>query len=227
MKWDGEMKETELYAPLKAYLEGQGFEVKGEVMDCDVVAVRADEEPIVVELKVHLNLQLLLQATDRLKLTSTVYMGVPSGTKVLRKQMKRVVKLVRMLGLGLLEINVKSGNVIVIQDPGPYQPKVVKKRQCRLLGEFAARVGDPNLGGKDRRHGLMTAYRQRALGIAMYLLEQGPTKAANIATALADPKARDILYRNVYGWFDRLGTGIYSLSPKGQQELPQWVNLDK
>jgi len=220
------MKETDLYAPLKVFLEGQGFEVKGEVMDCDVVAVRGDGEAIVVELKVHLNLHLLLQAVDRLQLIPTVYMGVPSGSKILRGQRKRVLKLVRMLGLGLLEINVKSGSVIVVQDPGPYRPRVAKKRRGRLLGEFAARVGDPNLGGASRRRGLMTAYRQRALGIAQYLLKQGPTKASHIAKALVDPKARDIVYRNVYGWFDRLDAGIYTLSPKGHEELPQWVSQD-
>ena len=34
------MKETDLYPPVKAFLEAQGYEVKGEVGDCDLVAVR-------------------------------------------------------------------------------------------------------------------------------------------------------------------------------------------
>ena len=29
-------RETDLYAPVKAFLEGQGYDVKAEVADCDV-----------------------------------------------------------------------------------------------------------------------------------------------------------------------------------------------
>jgi hypothetical protein len=68
----------------------------------------------------------------------------------------------------------------------------------------------------------MTAYRQRALAIAGLLQEQGPTKAAHIARILREPKARDILYRDVYGWFDRVSRGVYELSPRGKQEIPLW-----
>jgi hypothetical protein len=84
-------------------------------------------------------------------------------------------------------------------------------------------VGDPNLGGTNRRGGVMTAYRQKALRISQYLSRHGPTKAAQIAAQIGEPKARDILYRNVYGWFERLGSGIYGLSPRGEQETKLWI----
>ena len=45
------MKEADLYLPLKRFLESQGYEVKGEVQDCDVLAVRGTEALVVVELK--------------------------------------------------------------------------------------------------------------------------------------------------------------------------------
>ena len=45
------LRETDLYPPIKCFLEGQGYEVKGEVGDCDVVAVRDGDEPVLVELK--------------------------------------------------------------------------------------------------------------------------------------------------------------------------------
>ena len=38
-------KETDLYPPVKALLEGQGYEVKGEVGAADIVACRGDEDP--------------------------------------------------------------------------------------------------------------------------------------------------------------------------------------
>ena len=59
------MSEVELYGPVKRFLEKQGYAVKGEIGACDVVAVRGDEAPVVVELKERLSLALILQAVDR------------------------------------------------------------------------------------------------------------------------------------------------------------------
>lgn len=217
------MKESDLYPPLKRYLEGQGYQVKGEVGDCDVLAMRDGEEPLVVELKTSLNLSVVLQAVDRLQLSETVYVGVPTGSALLRKQRKRVLKMLRMLSLGLLEIDVARDQVYVLQDPTVYRPRISKRKRGRLLGEFQKRVGDPNLGGATKRKGIMTAYRQRAIAIAHYLAEEGPTKASVIAKALDDPKARNLVYRDVYGWFDRVSPGIYAITPKGETEVRLWL----
>lgn len=218
------MKECDLYPPLKRFLEAQNYEVKGEVHDCDVVARRAGEEPVVVELKLTLNLPVLLQAVERLALTPTVYIGVPASCRVLRRR-AAVVKLLRMLGLGLISIvpGRAEGGVAVLLDPGEYRPRVRKARQERLLGEFSLRVGDPNTGGASRRCGIMTVYRQQALRLALFLQDHGPTKAAAAARELGLLQARAILYRNVYGWFERQGLGVYALSPRGASEIPQWI----
>ena len=219
------MKESDLYPPLKRFLESQNYEVKGEVQDCDVLAVRGEEVPVVVELKLSLNLDVILQAVERLALTSKVYIGIPARCKMLKRRRKRILKLLRMLGLGLILIEPerKIASVEVLLDPGVYRPRKSKPRRERLLGEFMKRVGDPNPGGTEKRKGIMTAYRQRALAIASYLQNQGPTKASDIALTLQEPKARDILYRNVYGWFDRVSRGVYELSPRGAQEIPLWL----
>jgi len=218
------MQEIDLYPPLKTYLENQGYEVKSEILNCDVVALRKEEAAIIIELKLSLNLTILLQAVDRLKISNTIYIGVPKGLAVLKKRRKQIVKLMRMLGLGLIVIDPKSriGNVDVLSDPGEYKPRQVKKQTQRLLREFQERVGDPNRGGSSMQRGIMTAYRQKALAISGYLLEHGATKAAIIAKVLEEPKTRSILYDNVYGWFDRLGQGVYTLSPRGEAELPDW-----
>lgn len=223
------MKESDLYLPLKRFLEAQHFEVKGEVQDCDVLAVRDQEAPVVVELKLTLNLNVVLQAVDRLLLTPKVYVGVPKQCKILNRRRKQVIKLLRMLGLGLMVIgpDKETNNVKVLLDPGEYRPRPSKHRQERLLGEFAKRVGDPNLGGTEKRKGIMTAYRQQALAIARFLQQHGPTKAAQIAQTLGEPKARDILYRDVYGWFERVSQGVYALSPRGEQEIPLWQEVVK
>jgi len=219
------MKESDLYLPLKQFLQAQNYEVKGEVQNCDVLAVRDKEAPVIVELKVSLNLDVILQSVERLSLTSKVYIGVPKSCKSLKRRRKHITKLLRMLGVGLLVIDVKKedGKVEVLIDPGEYKPRKSKRRQERLLGEFASRVGDPNLGGIDKKKGVTTAYRQQALAIAGFLQQQGPTKASIIAKTLEQPKARDILYRNYYGWFDRVSLGVYDLSPRGVGELAMWI----
>jgi hypothetical protein len=218
------MKESDLYLPLKLFLESQNYEVKGEVQDCDALAVRGKETPVVVELKLSLNLNVVLQAVDRLSLTPKVYIGVPKQYKTLNRRRKHIIKLLRMLGLGLVVIDpdLRVGSVDVLLDPGEYRPRKSKHRQERLLGEFMKRVGDPNLGVTDKRKGIMTAYRQRALAIAQFLQKQGPTKASHIAHTLREPQARDILYKDVYGWFDRVSRGMYELSPGGKQEILLW-----
>lgn len=217
------MKESDLYLPLKRFLESQSYEVKGEILDSDVVAVRGKEAPVVVELKLSLNLNVVLQAIDRLSLTPKVYIGIPERGS-LNRQRKRMIKLLRMLGLGLVVIDPdrETGGVKVLLDPGEYRPRRSRYRQERLLGEFAKRVGDPNLGGTEKRKGIMTAYRQRALAIARFLQEHGPVKASHVARALREPQARDILYGDAYGWFDRVSHGVYQLSPRGRQEIPRW-----
>jgi len=79
------MKEVDLYPPLKSYLEVQGYEVKGEILNCDVVALREGDSPIIIELKLSLNMTILLQAVDRMNLSNTIYIGVPKGLAVLKK----------------------------------------------------------------------------------------------------------------------------------------------
>ncbi len=218
------MKESDLYLPLKRFLESQNYEVKGEVQDCDVLAVRGEEAPVVVELKLSFNLSVVLQAVERLSLTPKVYIGIPGRGGILKRRRRPIIKLLRMLGLGLVAIDpdLETGSVDVLLDPGEYKPRKSKHRQERLLGEFMRRVGDPNLGGTEKRKGIMTAYRQRALAIGWFLQENGPTKASRVAQTLREPKAGNIMYKDVYGWFERESRGVYRLSPRGEQEIPHW-----
>ena len=65
---------------MKRFLEAAGFEVKGEVCGCDIVAVR-DAEPArlaIVEMKLGLSLDLLLQAVERLRAADEVWLAVPA-----------------------------------------------------------------------------------------------------------------------------------------------------
>src|SRR5713101_5933200 len=76
-------RESDLYLPVKAFLEAQGYEVKGEIGGCDALGTRGDESPVIVELKLQFNLALVLQGVDRLSLTDRVYLAVarPRGRR--------------------------------------------------------------------------------------------------------------------------------------------------
>ena len=119
------MKESDLYLPLKRFLESQNYEVKGEVQDCDVLAVRGEEVPVVVELKLSFNLNVVLQAVERLSLTPKVYIGIPRRCGILNRRRRQIIKLLRMLGLGLVAVDpdLETGNVEVLLDPGEYKPR--------------------------------------------------------------------------------------------------------
>lgn len=213
--------ETCLYAPIKAFLEGQGYVVKGEVHACDVVARRADEPPVIVELKMSLNLELVLQGIERLALSDVVYLAVPAPRDGPLFD-RRFRKLLRRIGLGLLLVH-GAGNaaakVEAILDPLPYRPRADKRRLGRLLGEFDRRAGDPNLGGTAHRVKIVTAYRQEALRIASVLAELGRQRPALLRASAEAPKAGRILLDNVYGWFERVEHGTYALTPVGQTAL--------
>ncbi|MEM9585486.1 MAG: DUF2161 family putative PD-(D/E)XK-type phosphodiesterase [Pseudomonadota bacterium] len=213
------MKETELYPPIKSFLEGQGYHVKGEVGACDVVAMRAGEDPVIVEMKTSFSLSLVHQGIARLSITDAVYLAVPrlKGKRFL-KALKDNVALCRRLGLGLITVRMRDGFVEVHLDPGPYAPRKSVQRQKRLLREFSRRVGDPNTGGATRV-GLVTAYRQDALRVADYLAKQGPCKGADVAQATGVEQATRMMAADHYGWFERVSKGIYQVTPKGQEGL--------
>jgi hypothetical protein len=194
-------------------LEAQGYEVKGEVTGCDVVGVRGDEPPVVVELKRAFGLALVLQGIDRLALTDAVYVAV--GTWPRRPGPIR--RLCRRLGLGLIVVS--HGQAEVVTDPVPYRPRKSRARTTRLLDEHRRRVGDPTTGGSVRRP-IMTAYRQEALRCAAHL-QGGPARLRDLRATGDVPRAAGILQSNVYGWFERVERGVYALSPRGRSALAE------
>jgi hypothetical protein len=209
------MRETDLYAPIKHFLEQQGYEVKAEIGAADIVGLRGDEPPLIIETKTGFSLSLFHQGTERQVITDLVYIAVPMGRGLaFRKALQRNLKLCRLLGLGLLTVGPRAPQVQVHADPGPYKPRKSKGRTKRLLGEFARRVGDPNVGGATRK-GLVTAYRQEAMRCARFLSENGATKAALVAKGSEVPHARRIMADNHYGWFQRISPGVYNLTEMG------------
>lgn len=208
-------READLYPPVKAYLQRQGYEVKGEVGAADVVARRADDV-VVVELKLGFSLALFHQGIERLAVTDLVYVAVPSGGKA--KALKANVKLARRVGLGVMTVRLRDGHVDVLADPGPYAPRKSKKKATRLLRAFDRLQGDPNAGGATR-HGIVTGYRQDALRCARFLSVHGPSQGAVVKNWAEVPDATRIMADDHYGWFSRVSRGVYELTDAGRQGL--------
>lgn len=212
--------ETSLYLPVKTFLEGLGFSVKGEIMGCDLVALR-DGEPaavIIGELKQSFTLELVLQAVDRSAAADEVWLAVKASARGRgREHDSRVRKLCRLCGFGLLSV-LPMGGVEVVVEPVPWKPRHDGKRRSRIIAEHRRRRGDPATGGSTRRP-IMTAYRQRTLAMAQ-AMAAGPLRPRDL-TALA-PDAPAILTRNVYGWFERQERGVYRLSEAGHAALTTW-----
>jgi hypothetical protein len=212
------VRETDLYLPVKAFLQALGYVVKAEVGPCDVVGTRGEDVVVVVELKAGFSLTLLQQAVARQAITDSVYVAVPRWAgKAGWRAFKGNTGLCKRLGLGVLSVRLKDGFVQVHVDPVPFQPRKSKPRRARLLAEFARREGDPNSGGTNGQ--IVTAYKQEAARIAAYLAENGPSKGAVVARATGVAKATRMMADNHLGWFERVEVGIYGLSDAGRQQM--------
>lgn len=218
------MAEAELYGPIKRFLEANGYEVKGEIGPCDLVAVGSDGAEIIVELKERLSLALVLQAVDRLAIGPPVYIAFRtgrSGSATWRAHRRQVIGLLRRLGVGLLTV-ADGGRVAPVLDPAPYRPRPNVRRRHRLLREFAARVGDPEIGGSVVRP-RQTAYRQDAVRCARELAASGTLKVSVLRDRTGVARAGSILRDDHYGWFERVDVGHYTLTTKGHGEHVRWI----
>lgn len=214
------MLETSLYSPVKGFLEGLGFVVKGEIRGCDLLALSADSPPIVVicELKLQFNLELVLQGVDRMAASDEVWLAARMSARGKgRESDARFRNLCRRLGFGLLGVST-NGQVQVLLSPIAVTPRRDPKRRSKLIDEHRRRQGDPVAGGGSRAP-IMTAYRQEALACAA-ALTSGRKRPRDLKPGM--PNAPKILLHNVYGWFVRTERGVYDLTESGRQALLRW-----
>lgn len=220
------MLETELSAPVKAYLESHGYQVNCEVKDCDIVATRGDDL-IIVELKMSVNLTLLVQATKRQSISDSVYVAVPAPTKR-NRQWRGTLTVLKRLEVGLLLVEEGAMGMVVSKqfDPLPYQRKKNTRSRRALLTEVADRSGDYNVGGSTKTT-LMTAYRENAILIACCLSKLGPSSPKSLRNLGTGDKTTSILSANHYGWFQRVEKGVYELTDQGDFESRSFKQIYK
>ena len=139
------MREYDLYPAVKAFLEAQGYTVKAEVQDCDVVAIRGGEAPVIVEMKTSFSLSLVFQGIARQGLSDNVYLAVPPFPARAGRS-RDALGLCRRLGLGLLTVRLDPEPYVeALLDPVSYRPRKRKP----AVGRFAA--GIPAQGWRSER----------------------------------------------------------------------------
>jgi hypothetical protein len=221
--------ESDLAAPVTAYLAAQGWTVRSEVKDCDVAAVRGSDL-LVVELKKALTLALLVQAVRRQRLTDSVYLAVPRPGSVWqwRRANRGVLHLLRRLELGLLFVSLAADRdpVEVVLQPRPLARRRKAAARRAVLEEVGQRSADYNTAGSTRRK-LLTAYREQSIRIACYLANCGELSPKELRARGTGPKTQAILYDNVYGWFQRVGTGTYRLAAHGARDIGAYPELKR
>lgn len=226
--------ESELYLPVKTFLEAQGYTVRAEVNECDIVAIRGDDL-VVVELKATFSLALVLQGIDRQTMTDNVFLAVEApARKRNATHWHDVRRLCGRLGLGLLFVTFVGKDepqVEVVCEPNVAGIRRNKRKKTLLKKEFDRRSGDYNVGGSARRpdktaRPTVTAYREDALRIARYIQNQGTASPQELRTRLGIMKVDSILQKNYYGWFERVKRGVYALSSVGTVDIENYADVD-
>ncbi len=220
------INESDLFKPVQDYLINQGYSVKGEVLHCDITAVKNDEL-VVIELKKSLNMALLIQAAKRQKFADSVYVAVPAGiNKRLPKNFKGACHLLKRLELGLILVSFlkTKTKVEIIFHPSEYIKRKSHKTRKNIIREISGRTGNFNTGGVTGKQ-IITAYRENAIHIACALIKKGELSPAKLRAMGTSDKTQAILSDNHYGWFERVKRGVYTIHPTGKKALKQYPDL--
>ncbi|MEH7074628.1 DUF2161 domain-containing phosphodiesterase [Neobacillus drentensis] len=220
------LQERDLYKPIQTYFVREGYQVYGEVKDCDIVAVK-DEQVVIIELKLNLTVDLLIQAAKRQRMTDQVYVAIPKPKHRLNsKQWIDKCHLIRRLELGLIVVSSpgKRGKAEIIFEPTPFQRRKNKLKLGSILKEINGRSADYNVGGSNRTK-IMTAYKENCIQIASYLENLGPLSPRKLIQLGSGKNTSSILTKNYYGWFDRIKRGTYVITEKGIEEIKEYPEL--
>lgn len=203
--------EHELYEPVKKLLVRQGFRVQGEVKSLDVMGIK-NEETVGVELKLAVNLKLILQAVDRLKLVDAVYIALPQASlKAQKSQYPLLIGLLRKLEIGL--ITVQGDQAVVVVEAKPFHTEQSRlrnrRRSASLIKEFLGRGDVEQRGGVQGQR--MTAYRLRVIKLQQAMQPEALYTPKQLKQLTGIDDAYSIVHHNYYGWFKKVKRGHYAL----------------
>lgn len=221
------ISETDLFYPVKEYLEQNGYSVNAEVASCDIVASK-DNEVTVIELKTSFSLALVFQVVERLRITDSVYAAFPAPPdRDYPKNIKKIMMLLRRLEVGLIIVHILKHRtrVELVFHPGEYEKRKNRKKQLSIIREVAGRKIDKNIGGSRSTDKKITLYRQKAVQIAVFLKFLKRASPALLVKYGCSKKSSSILNLNHYGWFEKIERGVYTLHPAGKKALKNYPEL--
>ena len=212
-------KEADMYAPLKAFFEGLGYDVRGEVKGIDMALVK-ENSLTAVEMKKNFNATLLFQALDRQRLAAEVYVAIPLAAFL--KNKRHIRHILERMGLGLVTVDMKKPEQAVEKQLAPNTAKARNNKASRaVMAEFGGRSFDENVGGAAGAK-LVTAHKERSLQIACALERLGTASPALLRRDFdCHVTTGQILQKNVLGWFERVEKGKYALSWQGHEALDE------
>jgi hypothetical protein len=226
------MRESDLYEPLKNWLEGQGYRVSAEVGDCDLVALNPEstENPMILELKLRLSLDLIAQGVRRQEISPSVYLVVPvQGSRGRLRNARSVLPVLRKLELGLIFVRfLRHGSQVEVQlHPAEAPRRSRPSRRRAILREIDGRYAELNRAGQTSGEERFSAYRQRAIRVAVLVKnsEAEVVSPAQLRAHGAPETVQQILSKNYYGWFDRVSRGSYRLSDAGHHALERYAAI--
>jgi hypothetical protein len=230
MKEIKKLQEVDLYKPIQKVFSHEGYDVYGEVKDCDIVALKEDEL-VIIELKLTLSVDLLIQAAKRQRLTNQVYIAIPKPkNRMNSKQWADKLHLIKRLELGLIVVSFPGNRskADILIHPAPFNRKIGvgrnKIKRNAILKEISGRSADFNVGGSTRTK-IMTAYKENCIQIASFLNTMGPLSPRALIQLGTGDKTPSILTKNYYGWFERIKRGTYIISEKGKLEVEEYKDL--
>ena len=212
-------KESDMYEPIRNMLTAQGFLVRGEVKGCDIAATKGDVL-WVVEMKLHGNITLIYQAMERQAATGWVFVAIPRPRSDRDGNFRKFKKLVKKLQLGLITVALDSPAQfaeIIVFPVGKDDKK--NKKTMVVQKEITGRTVD-TIGGNNKAP-INTAFRESCVAIACLLEQHGPLSPRALVGLGCRSDTGQVLYTNVFGWFQNISRGVYDLSEKGREYLAQ------
>ena len=212
-----DIQEKDLYLPIEEKFKSMGYEVKGEVKDCDIMAVSGDKT-VVVELKKTFSLKLVYQLLDRQTFCKNVYAAIPRPKSLKTYSYKSMVRLLKRIDAGLILVSLARPIVTadIVLDPSGNRKITSYKKKRSAENEFSKRDNSLNAGGINREK-IITAYREMSLEILCICYYKGTITNKILREIGFDNKYISVPYKNYYGWFQKTGRGEYTVSEKGKE----------
>ena len=222
------MTEKELYPPIRDLFEKRGYKVNAEVKDCDMTAVK-DDEFVIIELKRNMTVTLLAQGLRRQRTGADVFVAVPKPKNYSFNKFRQVFSVLKKLELGLIFVSLRGEHSFaeIVFEPKPYTStyKDYKKKKA-IMREIEGRTIDTNTGGVTGTK-IVTAYTEKCIKIACILDMYGELSPKQIKGYGGADSAQLILSRNVFGWFEKVRTGVYRITNEGRKGLLEYPELEK